>query len=166
MICQPGEPCIGTFARGATKACGTRSCTPCVNRCGKSKGESLSRAQRSSTVNRSKPAPLEVLRRASIGGKKIWGRKRPLLVDTEGTLLAVKVTGADASDHQGARRMLEPAKDLFGRITLVWEDSHQGGDGEQRAAVFHTRLPHPSQEMGHRTQLGLDYPLASACSRS
>ncbi len=41
--------------------------------------------------------------------------------------MAVKVTGADASDHQGARRMLEPAKDLFGRITLVWGDSHYGG---------------------------------------
>src|SRR5713101_6637075 len=75
MICQPGEPCIGTFARGATKACGTRSCTPCVNRCGTSKGESLSRAQRSSTVNRSKPAPFEVLRRASIWGKKPSGQR-------------------------------------------------------------------------------------------
>jgi putative transposase len=32
-------------------------------------------------------------------GKKMWGRKRHLLVDTQGHLLAVKVTGADHSDR-------------------------------------------------------------------
>src|SRR5260370_39907828 len=100
MICQPGEPCIGTFAHGATKGCGSKSCTPCANECGTSKGESLSRVQQSSTANPSKPVRFEVLRRASIWGKKIWGRKRHILVDTEGNLLTVKVTGAGASDHQ------------------------------------------------------------------
>ncbi len=31
-------------------------------------------------------------------GKKIWGRKRHALVDTQGNVLAVKVTGAEISD--------------------------------------------------------------------
>jgi putative transposase len=50
-----------------------------------------------------------------------------VLVDTQGNLLGVKVTGADASDHQGARRLLEPLTELSGRLTLVWGDSHYGG---------------------------------------
>jgi len=41
--------------------------------------------------------------------------------------LGVKVTGADASDLQGAKLLLEPVKQLFGRLTLLWGDSHYGG---------------------------------------
>lgn len=43
-------------------------------------------------------------------GKKIWGRKRHLLVDTQGNLMEVKVTAASASDLQGSKVMLEPRK--------------------------------------------------------
>ncbi len=60
-------------------------------------------------------------------GKKIWGRKRHALVDTQGNLLAVKVTGAEISDQEGGRALLAPGKELFPRITLVWGDSHYGG---------------------------------------
>jgi transposase len=60
-------------------------------------------------------------------GKKIWGRKRHLLVDTQGNLLAVKVTGAHQSDQQGAKTLLEPVKELFPKIKLLWGDSHYGG---------------------------------------
>ena len=59
--------------------------------------------------------------------KKIWGRKRHLLVDTQGNLLAVKVTGAHCSDQQGAKTLLEPVKELFPKIKLLWGDSHYGG---------------------------------------
>ena len=41
-------------------------------------------------------------------GKKIWGRKRHLLVDTQGNVLAVKVTGAQRSDQEGGRMLLSP----------------------------------------------------------
>lgn len=61
-------------------------------------------------------------------GKKIWGRKRHLLVETQGHLLAVKVTGAQCSDPGGAKGLLEPAKKLFPCIKVVWGDSHYGGD--------------------------------------
>src|SRR6266567_4157441 len=127
MICQPGAPCIGTSAPGETKASGIRSCILCADRCGTSKDEILSRVRRSSTVNRSKPAPFAVLRRASIWGKKIWGRKRHVLVDTQGNLMEVKVTAASDSDLQGAKKMLEPLSEQFPRMRLLWGDSHYRG---------------------------------------
>lgn len=63
-----------------------------------------------------------------IRGKKIWGRKRHVLVDTQGHLLAVKVLAADPSDQEGAKRLLEPLAKKFPRIEVLWGDSHYGGD--------------------------------------
>lgn len=60
-------------------------------------------------------------------GKKIWGRKRHLLVDTQGHLLGVKVLGAEGSDQAGAKTLLTPLKDKFPRLKLVWGDSHYAG---------------------------------------
>jgi putative transposase len=60
-------------------------------------------------------------------GKRIWGRKRHLLVDTEGNLMEVKVTGADESDLAGGKQLLEPLFDRFPRMELLWGDSHYGG---------------------------------------
>jgi putative transposase len=40
------------------------------------------------------------------GGKKVKGRKRHLLVDTLGLILAIIVTAADMSDRQGLRVLL------------------------------------------------------------
>jgi len=60
-------------------------------------------------------------------GKKIWGRKRHTLVDTQGNLLAVKVTAASDSDQQGGRALLSPLKEVFPRLALIWGDSHYGG---------------------------------------
>ncbi len=60
-------------------------------------------------------------------GKKIWGRKRHVLVDSQGQLLAVKVTAASTSDLQGAKALLEPIKALLPRMKLLWGDSHSAG---------------------------------------
>lgn len=60
-------------------------------------------------------------------GKKIWGRKRHALVDTQGNLLEVKVTGAHRSDQQGAKPMLLPLLEEFPRMRLLWGDSHYSG---------------------------------------
>jgi len=60
-------------------------------------------------------------------GKLIWGRKRHVLVDTQGNLMEVKVTAASASDLKGAKMLLEPLKALFPRMSLLWGDSHYGG---------------------------------------
>ncbi len=48
-------------------------------------------------------------------------------MDTQGNLLAVKVTGAHHSDQQGAKSMLEPLKAVLPTIKLLWGDSHYGG---------------------------------------
>ena len=60
-------------------------------------------------------------------GKKVWGRKRHALVDTEGNLLHIKVTTASASDQAGAKELLAPLKERFPRLKLFWGDSHYGG---------------------------------------
>jgi putative transposase len=60
-------------------------------------------------------------------GKKIWGRKRNLLVDSQGNLLEVKVWGAEHSDLEGAKEMFEPLTERYPRMKLVWGDSHYAG---------------------------------------
>jgi hypothetical protein len=55
---------------------------------------------------------------------KMWGRKRHVLVDTEGNLMHVKVTGADDSDLAGGKQLLEPLHGRFPRLQLIWGDSH------------------------------------------
>jgi putative transposase len=78
-------------------------------------------------ANPSKPVPFEAHRKASTWGKKIYGRKRHALVDTQGNLLDVKVTGAEVSDQEGGRDLLLPLKELLPSIRLLWGDSHYGG---------------------------------------
>ena len=68
------------------------------------------------------------LKKATTREKKIWGRKRHLLVDTQGHLLGIKVTGAHRSDQEGGRALLLPLTGRFPRMTLVWGDSHYGGN--------------------------------------
>ncbi len=44
------------------------------------------------------------------GGKKVRGRKRHLLVDTEGLVLRVRVHSAKVHDEDGIRLLLESAR--------------------------------------------------------
>ena len=61
------------------------------------------------------------------GGKKISGRKRQVLVDTEGNLLKAKVHPADVHDRRGAELLLEGLAARFPRIALLWADSAYQG---------------------------------------
>ena len=67
-------------------------------------------------------------------GKCTKGRKRFILVDTLGLLLAVKVVAASVSEKAGAKQLLEKIwansllKALCGKIELVWVDSGYQGD--------------------------------------
>ena len=54
----------------------------------------------------------------SMLGKKIWGRKRHILVDTQGFLLAAIVHSAGVVDCHGARLLLEPLVGRFPRLTI------------------------------------------------
>lgn len=55
-------------------------------------------------------------------GKKIWGRKRHLLVDTQGLPLAVKVHTAGLPDRRGARVLLQDLQDRFPRLSHLFAD--------------------------------------------
>src|SRR5262249_33214030 len=62
--------------------------------------------------------------------QQVNGRKRHLLVDTQGVVLKVVVSAADVQDRDGAR-LLAHALRLWGpdlpRLSLVWADAAYGG---------------------------------------
>jgi transposase len=61
------------------------------------------------------------------GGKKINGRKRHVVVDSLGLLLAVVVTAASVQDRDGACRLLGLLRERFSTISLVWADGGYAG---------------------------------------
>ena len=71
------------------------------------------------------------------GGKKVKGRKRHLLVDTQGLVLEAKVHSANIQDREGIKILLGPArkcpprKCLPRRLTHLWMDAslHRPGQG-------------------------------------
>ena len=60
-------------------------------------------------------------------GKEINGRKRHLVVDTLGLVLAVVVTGGAVQDRDGARRVLTVLARRFSRLVCVWADGGYAG---------------------------------------
>jgi putative transposase len=65
------------------------------------------------------------------GGKKVRGRKRHLLVDTEGLVLKVKIHSAKVPDQDGIKLLLKAARDRLGRLSHLWVDAGYEGRGEQ-----------------------------------
>jgi transposase len=64
-------------------------------------------------------------------GKRIYGRKRHLLVDTLGLPLLVKVHSAGTQDRDGAQVVLEPLAKRFTKLRKIWADSiYNGGIAE------------------------------------
>lgn len=59
---------------------------------------------------------------ATTPGKKIFGRKRHLLVDTQGLILAVLVHAANISDRDGARRLLPQVVGRLPRVSHLFAD--------------------------------------------
>jgi transposase len=97
----------------------------------------------------------------------MWGRKRHVLVDTQGHLLAIKVLAAHRSDQHGAKRLLEPLRGVFPRLKHLWGDSAYGGTligwlAEQLGWTIEVVRParaanptglHPTQVLAHWDQL-------------
>ena len=87
------------------------------------------------------------------GGKKVRGRKRHLLVDTEGLVLKAKVHSAKISDQDGIKLLLEGAHDRLPRLSRLWVDAGYQGKGKEWAEkalslsveVVH-RTPKPTPE--------------------
>jgi putative transposase len=70
-----------------------------------------------------KTTPVGGPERGYDGAKRLAGRKRHILVDTNGLVLAARVHGANLPDQDGGRRLL--AEDLqhdLPRMQLVWAD--------------------------------------------
>jgi putative transposase len=61
------------------------------------------------------------------GGKKISGRKRHLLVDTEGLVIGVRVHGANIADRDGAKLLLAKSSEGLPRMEKVWADRGYNG---------------------------------------
>jgi putative transposase len=61
-------------------------------------------------------------------GKKVKGRKRVLMVDTEGTPLGIRVVPADVHEHK-ALLALAPDLALHPTLLLIWLDRGFAGDG-------------------------------------
>ncbi len=62
-------------------------------------------------------------------GKKIKGRKRHVLVDTDGRALLVRPHTADVQDRDGGSAVLQISRNLFPFIEKVWAD---GGYNHKR----------------------------------
>jgi putative transposase len=64
------------------------------------------------------------------GAKKLSGRKRHLLVDTQGLVLRAKVHSADLQDRAAVPEVLANVQNEFPRIEHVWVDQGYNGTGK------------------------------------
>ena len=62
--------------------------------------------------------------------KRVEGRKRHLLVDTEGLVLKAKVHSAKVMDYEGIKMLLDRAKGVFPRLSHLWMDAGYRGENK------------------------------------
>lgn len=65
--------------------------------------------------------------------KQVEGRKRHLLVDTEGLVLEVRVHSAKVPDQDGIRLLLDPVRKRLPRLSHLWVDAGYQGRGRRWA---------------------------------
>jgi putative transposase len=63
-------------------------------------------------------------------GKKVKGRKRHLLVDTQGLVLKAKVHAASVFDRDGIKPLMELVEERFPRLSHLWLDAGYNGKGK------------------------------------
>ena len=61
------------------------------------------------------------------GGKKIKGRKRHILVDTMGLLMAIVVTSTSIKDRDGAKLLLHCLEGSCKKLRRIWVDGGYRG---------------------------------------
>jgi putative transposase len=64
------------------------------------------------------------------GGKNVKGRKRHLLVDTQGLVLKAKVHSAKVQDRDGIKVLLDLAPEHLPRLSHLWMDAGYTGEGK------------------------------------
>jgi transposase len=90
------------------------------------------------------------------GFKKVKGRKRHMLVDTQGLVLKVQATGAQLPERTGARQLLEPLKTQFPRLQMVWADQgYRGtfGDWMQKHLGWHLQIVERTSPIDHKEKM-------------
>src|SRR5215213_5898203 len=65
------------------------------------------------------------------GTKKVRGRKRHLLMDTEGLVVEARVHSAKVPDQDGIRCLLEPAHSRLAQLSYLWVDACYRGRGKE-----------------------------------
>ena len=69
------------------------------------------------------------------GAKKVKGRKRHLLVDTQGLVLMANVHRANVTDRDGIKLLLEPERTGFlERLSNLWLDAGYTGREDRASA--------------------------------
>ena len=93
------------------------------------------------------------------GGKKARGRKRHILVDTEGLLVEARAHSARVPNQDGIKRLPETARDRLPRLSYLWVDAGYRGRGKDRAeealgveVEVVNRTPKPPPEKALRTR--------------
>src|ERR687897_2536255 len=81
------------------------------------------------------------------GGKKVRGRKRHILVDTEGLVLKVKVHSAKVPDQDGIKLLLKGIRDRLPHLPHLWVDAGYQGRGKD----WVEKMLGLSVEVVHRT---------------
>ena len=91
-------------------------------------------AQPSSIANQSKRQKKGP--RGYDAGKKATGRKRHLVVDTLGLVMAIVVHAANVQDRDGAKLVLSKLAGRYPRLQLIWADAGYAGQLVDWAYTF------------------------------
>jgi putative transposase len=86
-------------------------------------------------------------------GKKVKGRKRHLLVDTEGLVMRAKVHAASIFDRDGIKPLMELVGERFPRLSDLWLDAGYNGKGKgkdwaEKALGFSVEVVRPPRRWG------------------
>ena len=91
------------------------------------------------------------------GGKKVNGRKRHLLVDTQGLPLAIHVSSANTADFLGGFELLAQTDKKQERLELIRADQHYAKHFKEAAQWFNIEVEvtkKPNSEKGFVPQTG------------
>src|SRR3978361_1666566 len=83
-------------------------------------------------------------------GKKVNGRKRHALVDTDGRLIKLIVHAADIQDRAGGAALLKASRRSFPFVELVFADSAYAGERVANATCISVQIVRKPE-----TQIGL-----------
>jgi len=88
------------------------------------------------------------------GAKKVKGRKRHLLVDTQGLVLEARVHNANITDRDGIKLLLEASSpDRLPRLSQLWLDAGYTGQEDRGAGWVEKTLGWTAQIVRHPPKL-------------